>query len=150
LLQFCGSVALLVQVEPHRSGVPPEQPVTHAVPLQTGIPVEQEMLQPPQLGDWDVSVSHPLPGIPSQSAHPASHEDIGKVHMPDAAHDVGPLTWGKFAQSLPQVPQLAIPEARQPPSHSRNPVGQPLPESIAIAVSSRPESTGPAPSWWAS
>jgi len=137
VLQFCGSVVLLVQVEPHRSGVPPEHPVAHAVPLHTGIEEPHVTLQAPQLGDWVVSVSHPLSGLPSQSAHPDSQDVIGKEHMPDAAHDVGPLTCGRFAQSLPQVPQFATPDGVHPASQARNPEGHPL---ESTPVSSTPES----------
>ena len=68
-LQFCGSFVVLTDVVPlHRVGVPPEQPLTHPVPSQTGVLPVQLTLQPPQLGDWVMSVSQPSSGFEEQWA----------------------------------------------------------------------------------
>jgi hypothetical protein len=67
-LQFCASLVVLthVSVLGQSVGVLPEQPLTQAVPLHTGVPPEHVTPHPPQLGDVAVLVSHPLSGPPVQ------------------------------------------------------------------------------------
>jgi len=64
-LQFCGSSVVLthVLVLVQYVGVEPEQPLTHAVPLHTGVPPEHVTPQAPQLGDVVVLVSQPSSGL---------------------------------------------------------------------------------------
>jgi hypothetical protein len=58
--QLAGSSVVLTHVVPlHSVGVLPEHPLAQVVPLHVGVLPEQTMLQPPQLADVVVLVSHP-------------------------------------------------------------------------------------------
>jgi hypothetical protein len=69
-LQFCGSLVVSTQVSllVQRVGVGDMQPLTHEVPLHTGVPPEHETPQAPQLGDVVVLVSQPSSGLLVQCA----------------------------------------------------------------------------------
>jgi hypothetical protein len=144
VLQFWGSLVVSEQVVPlQRVGLLPGQPLTHDVPSQTGVEPLHLTLHAPQLGDWVVFASHPFDGAPSQLAHPGAHDDSGKLHIPAEEQVTAPLTFARFVQSLPHVPQFIAPLCAQPPSlHERNPDGHP-PVSIPVPVSAGPSPCDP-------
>jgi hypothetical protein len=106
------------------------------LPAQTCWPVHI-VPQPPQLVAVVMLVSQPCNVVPVQCVKPGAHEDRGKVHIDDE-HDVGPVTFGRFVQSMPHPPQLwgsLVGSVTQPPSQSK-----PLQPVLPSDASSEPES----------
>jgi hypothetical protein len=65
-LQFCGSLVSSTQAVPQSVGLGAMQPFSQLVPSHCGIELGHVTLQPPQLGEVEVFVSHPSSGLLEQ------------------------------------------------------------------------------------
>jgi hypothetical protein len=88
-----------VQVATHTGDAGPDE-------AQNGIDPVQAFVHAPQVAGWLKFASHPSIASPLQSAYPGAHDVVAITHLPPVQL-VGPLTWGRFVQSLVQLPHVA-------------------------------------------
>jgi hypothetical protein len=146
-LQLLALLVVSTQAPLHRVGVVVGHPETHVPAAHTGSFAGHAFVHEPQVDFVVMSVSHPSSGLPSQSAHPAAHDDAGKLHAPAVVQDVVPATCARFVQSWPHVPQLCTSLGTHVPLHSMSPVEHPGggPSSPPASGTSPPPSAPVAP-----